>query len=167
MSSSWGLTRRPDQCRQAKALITRFIMPFGGQSSERALILAPHGRDAEIASKLFQEAGWPTLICADIANWCAELQNGAAFSVVVEEALNCRRSNMHSRVDQSAAALVRFSYRGTDQSHGAAPGRQTIADRLSRYSGQRKLSGATLPPKYTNQCCSFSLALSSSTIPSA
>ena len=40
-------------------------MPFGGPNSERVLILAPHGRDAEIASKLLQEAGWPTLICAD------------------------------------------------------------------------------------------------------
>ena len=90
-------------------------MPFGGQNSERALILAPRGRDAEIASKLLQEAGWPTLICADIANWCAELQNGAAFSVVVEEAL-IAGANMHSRVDQSATALVRFSYRGTDES---------------------------------------------------
>ena len=74
-------------------------MPFGGPNSERVLILAPHGRDAEIASKLLQEAGWATLICADIANWCVELKNGAAFSVVVEEALVTDDHDMFGRVD--------------------------------------------------------------------
>ena len=32
-------------------------MPFGGANSERILILAPAGRDAEVASQLLQEAG--------------------------------------------------------------------------------------------------------------
>lgn len=62
-------------------------MPFGGPNSERALILAPRGRDAEVASRLLREAGWPTLICADVARLCHELSKGAALSVVVEEAL--------------------------------------------------------------------------------
>jgi two-component sensor histidine kinase len=104
-------------------------MPFGGQNSERALILAPRGRDAEIASKLLQEAGWPTLICADIANWCAELQNGAAFSVVVEEALiagdpTCIAEWIKAQPPWSDFPIVVLT------SHGSAPGRQTIADRL-------------------------------------
>lgn len=62
-------------------------MPFAGLNSERILILAPHGRDAEIASKLLQEAGWPTWTCADVRRLCEELSKGAAVSVVVEEAL--------------------------------------------------------------------------------
>jgi two-component sensor histidine kinase len=62
-------------------------MPFGGPNSERALILAPRGRDAEIASKLLQEAGWPTLICPGVTRLCDELDKGAALAVVVEEAL--------------------------------------------------------------------------------
>ena len=62
-------------------------MPFGGPNSERALILAPRGRDAEIASALLQEAGWATLICTDIDRVCDEFGKGAAFAVVVEEAL--------------------------------------------------------------------------------
>jgi len=62
-------------------------MPFGGPNSERALILAPRGRDAEVASKLFRDAGWPTLICTDVARLCEELGKGAAFGIVVEEAL--------------------------------------------------------------------------------
>jgi len=61
-------------------------MPFGGPNSERALILAPRGRDAEVASKLLRDAGWPTLICTDVARLCEELGKGAGFGIVVEEA---------------------------------------------------------------------------------
>ena len=104
-------------------------MPFGGQNSERVLILAPRGRDAEIASKLLQEAGWPTLICADIANWCVELKNGAALSVVVEEALiagdpTCIAEWIKEQPAWSDFPIVVLT------GHGNAPGRQTVADRL-------------------------------------
>jgi hypothetical protein len=63
-------------------------MPFGGPNSERALILAPRGRDAEVASALLQEAGWATLICTDLDRLCDEVGKGAAFAVVVQEALS-------------------------------------------------------------------------------
>ena len=104
-------------------------MPFGGQSSERVLILAPYGRDAEIASRLLQEAGWATLICADVASWCIELKTGAAFSVVVEEALMtgdlaCLAEWIKAQPPWSDFPIVVLT------SHGSAPGRQTVADRL-------------------------------------
>jgi two-component sensor histidine kinase len=104
-------------------------MPFGGPHSERVLILAPHGRDAEIASKLLQEAGWPTLICADIANLCVELKNGAAFSVVVEEALvtedtTCLAEWIKAQPAWSDFPIVVLT------GHGEAPGRQAVANRL-------------------------------------
>jgi two-component sensor histidine kinase len=69
-------------------------MPFAGLNSERILILAPHGRDAEVASKLLQEAGWPTWICADVRRLCEELNKGAAVSVVVEETLETEALSM-------------------------------------------------------------------------
>jgi two-component sensor histidine kinase len=62
-------------------------MPFGGANSERILILAPHGRDAEVASKLLQEAGWPTLVCPDVARLAGEITNGAGCAVVVEDVI--------------------------------------------------------------------------------
>jgi two-component sensor histidine kinase len=104
-------------------------MPFGGPQSERVLILAPHGRDAEIASKLLQEAGCPTLICSDIANWCVELKNGAAFSVVVEEALvtedtTCLAEWIKAQPAWSDFPIVVLT------GHGEAPGRQAVANRL-------------------------------------
>jgi two-component sensor histidine kinase len=62
-------------------------MPIGGQNSERVLFLAPRGRDAEVGTRLLNEAGWATLICHDVAQLCEELGKGSAFAVVAEEAL--------------------------------------------------------------------------------
>ena len=38
-----------------------------GPSSERAVILAPKGRDASVAAALIGEAGYHANICADLA----------------------------------------------------------------------------------------------------
>ena len=62
-------------------------MPGGGASSQRVLILAPHGRDAKIASDLLIEAGWHTLICVDVTHLREELEKGAALAVLTEEAV--------------------------------------------------------------------------------
>jgi two-component sensor histidine kinase len=62
-------------------------MPFGGANSERILIVAPRGRDAEVASKLLTEAGWPTLVCPDVARLSEEISKGAGCAVVVEDAI--------------------------------------------------------------------------------
>lgn len=109
-------------------------MPFGGPDSERILVLAPHGRDAEIASKLLQEAGWATLICADIANLCIELTNGAACGVVVEEALaisdlGCLAEWIRAQPAWSDFPIVVLT------GHGYAPGRNEFANRLQDSLG--------------------------------
>ena len=62
-------------------------MPFGGANSERILILAPRGRDADVASQLLQEAGWPTLVCADVVRLSEEIAKGAGCAVVVEDVI--------------------------------------------------------------------------------
>jgi two-component sensor histidine kinase len=62
-------------------------MPQGGANSERVLILAPHGRDAEVASDLLMEAGWYTYICTDVTHLCLELKKGAAFALLTEDAV--------------------------------------------------------------------------------
>src|SRR5918994_3539234 len=60
---------------------------FGGPTSNRVLILAPQGRDAQVASRLLGETGWPTFVCADIGSLCPELSKGAACAVITEEAI--------------------------------------------------------------------------------
>ena len=55
--------------------------------SERALILAPLGRDAEVAAAMLAEAGFNTFACHSIDQMVAEMDKGAGFGVVAEEAL--------------------------------------------------------------------------------
>ena len=62
-------------------------MPFGGANSERILILAPGGRDADVASQLLQEAGLATLVCADLLRLSEEIAKGAGCAVVVEDVI--------------------------------------------------------------------------------
>jgi len=55
--------------------------------SERALVLAPIGRDAAVASAMLGEAGISAEICLDLASLVAALRLGAGFVLVTEEAL--------------------------------------------------------------------------------
>jgi two-component sensor histidine kinase len=113
-------------------------MPFGGPNSERILILAPHGRDGEIASQLLQEAGWATLACPDLANLCLELSKGAAVVVVVEEVvatqdLTCLAEWIRTQPTWSDFPLIILT------GHGDAPSRNAFADRLQRLLGNVSL----------------------------
>jgi two-component sensor histidine kinase len=109
-------------------------MPFGGPDSERILILAPHGRDAEIGSQLLQEAGWATLICSDLTYLCLELNKGAATAVIVEEAvaladLSCLVEWVRTQPTWSDFPIIVLT------GHEDAPGRNALADRLQQLLG--------------------------------
>ncbi|MGY2438272.1 ATP-binding protein [Pseudomonas sp. SDO52101_S400] len=56
--------------------------------SERALILAPLGRDSQIALMILNEAGYGGLITSGLGNLCAELEPGAGLLLIAAEALN-------------------------------------------------------------------------------
>ena len=55
--------------------------------SERALILAPLGRDSQIALKILSEAGFAGVACQHLVQLCEELERGAGLLVVSAEAL--------------------------------------------------------------------------------
>jgi PAS domain S-box-containing protein len=55
--------------------------------SERGLVLAPRGRDAAIAVGLLNEAGIAAAACSSLPELIAELNGGAAFVLVTEEAI--------------------------------------------------------------------------------
>ncbi|MFJ3486980.1 response regulator [Pseudomonas sp. NPDC090202] len=63
-------------------------MSTPGQLSERAIILAPHGRDSQIALRILQEAGFAAMISHDLAGLCKELVSGAGLAVIADEALH-------------------------------------------------------------------------------
>jgi PAS domain S-box-containing protein len=56
--------------------------------SERALVLAPHGRDAAIAAIVLSEADFGSHICPNLPSLVDQLNNGAGLVVVTEEALS-------------------------------------------------------------------------------
>jgi signal transduction histidine kinase/DNA-binding response OmpR family regulator len=58
-----------------------------GASSERAVILAPTGRDATVAAALIREAGFYANIAGDLAALMHEIGAGAGLAVVADEAI--------------------------------------------------------------------------------
>jgi len=55
--------------------------------SERAIVLAPHGRDAVVAASILGEAKLDCTVCTSLAKFVAELEQGAGFGLITEEAL--------------------------------------------------------------------------------
>ena len=56
-------------------------------TSERAIILAPLGRDGQIALMLLREAGFDGVVCAGLVELCRELEQGAGLLLISAEAL--------------------------------------------------------------------------------
>ena len=55
--------------------------------AERALILAPMGRDSQIALMILNEAGFGGLITPDLGALCEQLEPGAGLLLIAAEAL--------------------------------------------------------------------------------
>ena len=58
-----------------------------GSVSERAVILAPTGRDAAVAAALIHEAGFYANIASDLAALMHEVEAGAGLAVIADEAI--------------------------------------------------------------------------------
>jgi len=85
--------------------------------SERALILAPHGRDADVAAGMLAEAGIAALKCAGLPQLVAELDSGTGFLVLTEEALRTENLNplsawLGSQPEWSDLPIVLLTARG-------------------------------------------------------
>jgi signal transduction histidine kinase/CheY-like chemotaxis protein len=56
------------------------------RGSERALILAPLGRDAQVAASILRDAELESFICSDLAQLVEEIGRGTETAIVTEEA---------------------------------------------------------------------------------
>jgi signal transduction histidine kinase len=65
--------------------------PPPSSSQETILILAPSGRDAEMAAALFAREGWPAAACPDFAALLRELTEPRGALLLAEEALSAER----------------------------------------------------------------------------
>ena len=59
----------------------------GSSGSERALVLAPFGRDAAVATAILREAEVEACICPDVPSLCEAFDEGAGLALIVEEVL--------------------------------------------------------------------------------
>jgi PAS domain S-box-containing protein len=62
-----------------------------------ALILAPAGRDAEVAAGILRETGIAAVICRDLSELVGGLDDGAGFGLITEEVL--RNADLHALRD--------------------------------------------------------------------
>ncbi len=56
-------------------------------NSERVLILAPQGRDGQVAADLLRGAGWRAEACTDLGRLLVALDEGAGLAIIASEAL--------------------------------------------------------------------------------
>ncbi|MBO0496236.1 ATP-binding protein [Pseudomonas sp. Marseille-Q1929] len=62
-------------------------MPGLSPFSERAIILAPMGRDGSLALMMLKEAGYSGIVASDLGALCEALEQGAGLVIVAAEAL--------------------------------------------------------------------------------
>jgi signal transduction histidine kinase len=74
-------------CRKFSGLVLREWPTLTTSVSERALILAPQGRDAFIAARILDEAGLTTDICDDLPKLVEELTLSAGVAVLTDDAI--------------------------------------------------------------------------------
>ena len=105
-----------------------------GASSERAVILAPTGRDAAVAEALIKEAGFYANICPDLGALIHEIEGGAGMAVIADEAIkhvDLRRlvSWLNDQPSWSDFPIVLLTHQG------GGPERNPDAARLGRLLG--------------------------------
>ncbi|MEQ9047862.1 MAG: response regulator [Sneathiellaceae bacterium] len=76
-------------------------MKLPDPQSERVLILAPTGRDAQIAAMILHEAGFLADMRSNLSDLCQELTRGAGLAIVADEAI--RNADLRSLADFLAA----------------------------------------------------------------
>ncbi|MEA2464103.1 MAG: hypothetical protein QOJ98_1850 [Acidobacteriota bacterium] len=82
--------------------------------NERILILAPTGRDAELACAALRNAGLQAEICPTVEALCSEMERGVGAAILTEEALNaaamrCVREALEKQPPWSDVPLVIFT----------------------------------------------------------
>src|SRR6202021_359036 len=128
------VARRSDLCRRGQTVARRATPVKSGASSERAVILAPTGRDAAVAAALIKEAGYYANVCRDLAELMHEIEGGAGLAVISDEAIKTAdlRGLMHWLNDQpswSDFPIVLLTHQG------GGPERNPDAARLGQVLG--------------------------------
>jgi signal transduction histidine kinase len=105
-----------------------------GPLSERAIILAPTGRDGPLAAQILKEAGFPAEICASLPALVEELEKGAGLAIIADEAVhgtNLRplASFLERQPPWSDLPVILLTH------HGGGPERSLAAARFAEILG--------------------------------
>ncbi len=63
------------------------IYAIGPRLSERAVVLAPNGRDASVAAMILGEVGFTVKSVTDLGDLCREVSHEAGFAIIADEAI--------------------------------------------------------------------------------
>ncbi|ANW00344.1 response regulator [Bradyrhizobium icense] len=105
---------------------------FLDTNSERALILAPQGRDASVAAGILREGGLIAEICSDLQKLTQEINEGAGLAVLTDSVI--RNADIrglsawiNSQPPWSDFPFIRLTQRGAGLEHNPAASREMAA----------------------------------------
>jgi signal transduction histidine kinase len=94
-------------------------------ASERAIILAPMGRDGSLALMMLNEAGYSGIVASNLANLCELLEKGAGLLVIAAEALRGvdlepLLEHLHQQPAWSDLPIVLMTHHGGSEQNGSS-----------------------------------------------
>nr|WP_314526635.1 ATP-binding protein [uncultured Pseudomonas sp.] len=93
--------------------------------SERAIILAPLGRDSSLALMMLNEAGYSGIIASDLASLCEALEFGSGLLIIAAEALRGADldpllEHLHQQPAWSDLPIVLMTHHGGSEQNGSS-----------------------------------------------
>ncbi len=93
--------------------------------SERAIILAPLGRDSSLALMMLNEAGYSGIIASDLGTLCEALEHGCGLLIIAAEALRGvdlepLLEHLHQQPAWSDLPIVLMTHHGGSEQNGSS-----------------------------------------------
>ncbi|WP_426219980.1 ATP-binding protein [Pseudomonas sp. DWRC2-2] len=93
--------------------------------SERAIILAPLGRDSSLALMMLNEAGYSGIIASDLGMLCEALEHGSGLLIIAAEALRGADldpllEHLHQQPAWSDLPIVLMTHHGGSEQNGSS-----------------------------------------------
>jgi signal transduction histidine kinase len=109
-------------------------MTGAGSLSERAIILAPKGRDAEIAARILSAAGFAAERARDLPSLCDDIAAGAGLAIIADEAVQTADLRQLADFVSHQPPWSDFPIVILTQ-HGGGPEKNPLAARLAEAFG--------------------------------
>ena len=100
-------------------------MPAFSPVSERAIVLAPMGRDGSLALMMLNEAGYSGIVAGNLTDLCEALEQGAGLLIIAAEALRGvdlepLLEHLHQQPAWSDLPIVLLTHHGGKEQNGSA-----------------------------------------------